>query len=190
MYLRTTARRNQDGTVVRYSQLAENVWDPQKRCAVAKVIYSFGRVQDAEVEKLRRLAHSILRVFPDEASLRAEDDIHIRESRPYGGVYVLEALWREYRARGLVVLGVSEDRGAPRALIEPYVKNLGLTFPILLDPDVATGEAWRVTGLPATYLVRPGGEVAGVAVGAREWNSAPMRALIETMLPGHGPHGR
>lgn len=102
----------------------------------------------------------------------------------------LEALWREYRARGLVVLGVSEDRGAPRALIEPYVRNLGLTFPILLDPDVATGEAWRVTGLPATYLVRPGGAVAGVAVGAREWNSAPMRALIETMLPGHGPHGR
>ena len=95
MYLRTTTRRNQDGTVVRYYQLAENVWDPQKRCAVAKVIYSFGRVQDTEAEKLRRLAHSILRVFPDEASLRAEDDIHIRDSHPYGGVYVLEALWRE-----------------------------------------------------------------------------------------------
>jgi transposase len=95
MYLRTTARRNQDGTVVRYYQLAENVWDPQKRCAVAKVIYSFGRVQEAEAEKLRRLARSILRVFPDEASLRAEDDIHIRDSHPYGGVYVLEALWRE-----------------------------------------------------------------------------------------------
>jgi peroxiredoxin len=102
----------------------------------------------------------------------------------------LDALWREYRARGLVVLGVSEDRGAPRGLIEPYVRNLGLTFPILLDPDLATGSAWRVTGLPATFLIRPGGEVTGIAVGAREWNSAPMRALIETMLPGHGPPGR
>jgi len=100
----------------------------------------------------------------------------------------LEALWREYRDRGLVVLGVSEDRGAPRALIEPYVRNLELTFPILLDPDLAAGQAWRVTGLPATFLIRPGGEVAGIALGAREWNSAPMRALIETLLPPHGVH--
>lgn len=102
----------------------------------------------------------------------------------------LEALWREYRARGLVVLGVSEDRGAPRALIEPYVQNLNLTFPILLDADLQAGSAWRVTGLPATFLIRPGGEVAGLALGAREWNSAPMRALLETMLPRHGPYGR
>ncbi|HEV8617607.1 MAG TPA: TlpA disulfide reductase family protein, partial [Methylomirabilota bacterium] len=81
----------------------------------------------------------------------------------------LEKLWKDHGARGLVVLGVSVDRGAPRALLEPYVRNLGLTFPILLDPDSATATAWRVTALPTTFVVRPGGEVAGMAVGAREW---------------------
>ena len=101
----------------------------------------------------------------------------------------LEALWQEYKDRGLVVLGVSVDRGAPLTLIRPYVQNLKLTFPILLDPELETANAWRVTGLPATYLVRPGGEVAGFAVGAREWHSEPMRALLETMLPG-APHAR
>jgi peroxiredoxin len=95
----------------------------------------------------------------------------------------LEALWRQYRGRGLVVLGVSVDRGAPRALIEPYVKNLALTFPILLDPDMATAGAWRVSGIPTTFVVRPGGEVAGVAVGPREWNGDAMRALLERLLP-------
>ncbi len=102
----------------------------------------------------------------------------------------LEALWRAYRDRGLVVAGVSVDRGAPRALIEPYVRNLGLTFPILLDPEMATARAWRVTGLPATFIVRPGGEVAGMAVGPREWDAAEMRALLESLLPGApGPGG-
>jgi len=95
----------------------------------------------------------------------------------------LEALAREYRARGLVVLGVSVDRGAPRPLLEPYVRRLGLSFPILLDADLATSRAWRVNGLPATFVVRPGGEAIGMALGAREWNSAEMRALLERFLP-------
>jgi peroxiredoxin len=95
----------------------------------------------------------------------------------------LEALWREYRGRGLVVLGVSVDRGAPRPLLDPYVWRLELTFPILLDPDLRASQAWRVTSLPATFVVRPGGEAVGLAFGAREWNSAEMRALLARFLP-------
>ena len=99
----------------------------------------------------------------------------------------LEALWQRYRARGLVVLAVSVDRGSPRSLLEPYVLNLKLTFPILLDPDAQTAGGWRVTALPATFIVRPGGDVTGMVVGARERNSTEMRELVEGLLPGaHG----
>jgi thiol-disulfide isomerase/thioredoxin len=94
----------------------------------------------------------------------------------------LEALWREYRGR-LVVLGVTVDRGAPRLLLDPYVSRLGLTFPILLDGDQRASGAWRVTSLPATFLVRPGGEAVGLAFGAREWNSVEMRDLLGRFLP-------
>ncbi len=94
----------------------------------------------------------------------------------------LEALWREYRGR-LVVLGVSVDRGAPRLLLDPYVARLGLTFPILLDGDQRASAGWRVTSLPATFVVRPGGEAVGLAFGAREWNSAEMRDLLGRFLP-------
>lgn len=96
----------------------------------------------------------------------------------------LESLWQKLRGSGLVVFGVNVDRGAPRSLIEPYVRGKKLTFPILLDPDMATVQAWRVTGLPATFVVKPNGEVAGVAHGLREWDSREMLALLETLLPG------
>jgi peroxiredoxin len=99
----------------------------------------------------------------------------------------LEALWQRYAKRGLVVVGVSVDRGAPRMVLEPYLRNKKLTFPIWLDPDMEVARAWRVTGVPATFLVRPGGEVIGMAVGPREWDSREMRALLESQLPGtHG----
>lgn len=100
----------------------------------------------------------------------------------------LENLWVRYRDRGLVVVGVTVDRGGPRSIIEPYVKGKKLTFPILLDPDMSTAQAWRVTGIPATFLVRPTGEVAGVAHGPREWDSKEMAALLETLLPGAAHH--
>jgi peroxiredoxin len=101
----------------------------------------------------------------------------------------LETLWETWRERGLVVVAISVDRGAPRDVIGPYVQSLGLTFPVLLDADARTAERWRVTGLPTTFIVRPGGQVVGLAHGPREWDSAEMRALLEPMLPRAGRRG-
>jgi peroxiredoxin len=67
----------------------------------------------------------------------------------------LEVLWREYGGRGLVVVGVLVDRAAPRAVLEPYIRNHGLRFPILLDPDSRIAHEWRVTAIPATFAVPP-----------------------------------
>jgi hypothetical protein len=68
---------------------------------VAKVFYNFGGADELDVDKLRRLAASILRVVPDEAApstaTGAVDggDVTVRDSWPYGGVHVLEQLWKE-----------------------------------------------------------------------------------------------
>lgn len=95
----------------------------------------------------------------------------------------LESLWQKLRGQGLLVVGINVDRGSPRPVIDPYVRGKKLTFPILLDPDMRTAHAWRVASLPATFLVKPNGEVAGVANGAREWDSTEMVVLLETLLP-------
>ena len=95
MYLRTTKRRNADGTTVQYCQLAENVWDRSRGCAVARVVYNFGRADQLDREALRRLAHSILRLFSAEDVRVADPDVRVLEAWPYGGLYVLDQLWHE-----------------------------------------------------------------------------------------------
>jgi Transposase DDE domain len=95
MYLRETKRRNADGSVTRYFQLAENEWDREKGFAVAKVVYNFGRAEQLDRAKLQRLAKSILRLFGGEEELAADPEVQVIDSWPYGGVFVLEHLWRE-----------------------------------------------------------------------------------------------
>ena len=95
MYLRTTRRKNADGSTAEYHQLAENVWDPAKGCAVAKVVYNFGRAGQIDREGLRRLAHSILRVFSGEEAVAAEPDVALLNSWPYGTIHVVQSIWRE-----------------------------------------------------------------------------------------------
>jgi len=62
MYLRTTKRKNKDGYVVEYYQLAHNERDPVTRKPVAKIIHNFGRTDALDREELVRLCRSIARV--------------------------------------------------------------------------------------------------------------------------------
>ena len=99
MYIRTTARRNRDGTVARYVQLAHNYRDPADGKCKARILYNFGREEEVDKEALRRLARSIARFLgpEDELELRPELDgrhgIRFLSSRPMGGAYLLDQLW-------------------------------------------------------------------------------------------------
>jgi hypothetical protein len=96
MYLRESKQRRADGSTVAYLQLAENVWNPDKRRSEARVLLNCGRADDADVtERLRRLARSILRrCSAEEIVGAAGGDWRLVCAWPYGDVYVLEALWQ------------------------------------------------------------------------------------------------
>src|SRR6266511_2115081 len=95
MYLRSTPRKNKDGSVVRYLQLAHNVWDPAAKRSRVQVVYNFGREDAANRAALERLVASVSRFLdPDRALAAATEGLSFTESRPLGGVWVLDGLWR------------------------------------------------------------------------------------------------
>ena len=62
MYLRTTRRKNKDGSVVEYFELADNVRDAKTGQPVAEIIHNFGRADELNRDDLVRLCRSIARV--------------------------------------------------------------------------------------------------------------------------------
>ena len=63
MYLRTTQRRNRDGSSVRYLQLAHNQWDPKAARSTVQVLYHFGREDQLDRDAIRRLISSLSRAL-------------------------------------------------------------------------------------------------------------------------------
>jgi DDE family transposase len=94
MYLRSTPRRNKDGSEVRYLQLAHNVWDPAAKRSRVQVIYNFGREEPGTRQALQRLVDSVARhLEPGRATAAAAEGLAFAESRPLGGAWALDALW-------------------------------------------------------------------------------------------------
>ena len=105
MYLRSTKRKNKNGTITEYLQLAHNVRDPETNSTVARIIHSFGRADQLDREALVRLARSIARVcgitildsdatgVHQQGSGGLPDDLEILRTVELGTVLVIETLW-------------------------------------------------------------------------------------------------
>jgi hypothetical protein len=115
MYVKTSVRKTKNGEV-RYLQLAHNEWDAALRQSVPKVVYSFGREDQLDRDAIRRLVASLSRLLEPGAALAATADgeLAFAESRPYGGAYVLDALWHRLGI-GKILAGLAPSgRGRPR----------------------------------------------------------------------------
>jgi hypothetical protein len=120
MYLRTTRRRNSDGTEVRYLSLAHNEWDPEAGRSKVRILFNLGREDGLDPAAIRRLIGSLSRALPaDEALAAAAPELRFCESRPLGGAWLLDGLWSrlgigEILAR--LLRGRRLDPAAERAL--------------------------------------------------------------------------
>jgi len=91
---------------------------------------------------------------------------------------LLEALWRTYRERGVIFVGV-DYLDAPSAAMD-YLQRFRITYPN--GPDVGTriSRLYRITGVPETFVVDPQGRV--VFYKAAPIRPGELEAVIERLL--------
>jgi peroxiredoxin len=94
----------------------------------------------------------------------------------------MQRLYDLYADSGFTVLAISID--ADTVPVRPFVEELGLTFPILLDPKGSIVALYGTAGVPESYVVDKSGKLVLRRIGADDWFSEPNRTLISTLLRG------
>ncbi len=80
----------------------------------------------------------------------------------------LAALYERYRDDGLTVVGVHSPEFAFEAdpgNVERAIDDLGVPYPVVLDPDFATWDAFGTRYWPTTYLIDRQGHVRDMHIG-------------------------
>jgi hypothetical protein len=140
MYLRTTRRKNRDGSEAVYYQLAHNTWNQDTRRSETVIVHNFGRADELDRDALVRLCRSIGRVCGVEVhdplageQVPTDDPVlapGVRQilTRPLGVVWVVEALWARLGLDRLFkgfAAEVSAKADYERALLAMTANRLG-----------------------------------------------------------------
>jgi peroxiredoxin len=95
----------------------------------------------------------------------------------------LEAMWKEFGPKGLVVLGISADAARDAGKVKPLITTKGVTYPVLLDPQTTVVSMYNPSKtMPFNVLVGRDGSIASVHSGYNPGDEVSLRKEIEALL--------
>lgn len=102
----------------------------------------------------------------------------------------MQRLYDEFSGRGLEILAVSVDApfgesdaaGRPGGRLDLFRDELGLTFPILHDPEGRVQRVYGTTGVPETFLIGRDGLIYKKVAGGTQWDSQVNRELVSRLI--------
>ncbi len=90
-----------------------------------------------------------------------------------------EAAYQAYRDDGFVVLGVNVEES--RARVQPFVEDLQMTYPVVLDESGRLVQEYRARGLPMSILVDRDGVIRVRHIGYM--TAEKLEEYLEGVLP-------
>jgi cytochrome c biogenesis protein CcmG/thiol:disulfide interchange protein DsbE len=77
----------------------------------------------------------------------------------------IQAAYEKFEPKGVVVLAIfiREDS----ATVKDYADRIGLTFPMMADPETRVASAYRVFGIPAHFFIDRSGVLRSIETGGQ-----------------------
>jgi len=89
----------------------------------------------------------------------------------------MEKLHQKFKDKDFAMVGINLQESD--ATVLEFYKEHQLTFTTLLDSSGDVGTAFRIRGIPTTFILDKNGIIIGRAMGPREWDSRASFALFE-----------
>jgi len=104
----------------------------------------------------------------------------------------MERLYRAMEGRPFEILAVSIDAPLGRqdaagrlgGDLASFADSLGLTFPILHDPEGRIQAIYQTTGVPESFIIGKDGVIYRKVIGAHEWDSPVWIEQIGRLVDG------
>ena len=87
--------------------------------------------------------------------------------------------WLQHGVFQMLGVNVEEDT----RLMDTFLKDVPVSFPILLDREGTASSAYRLTALPSTYFIDREGVIRAVVIGG-PMQAATIQAHIQDLLEG------
>ena len=75
----------------------------------------------------------------------------------------LQSFYEKYKADGFVLIAINQEETGN--VVEPFVKEFGLTFPVWLDIDYQAQREFNTMNLPSSYVIDRNGRVRLMWIG-------------------------
>ena len=92
----------------------------------------------------------------------------------------MQTLYDELKDDGLAIVAVDVAE-KPRD-VENFVKELGLSFDILLDRQGSVGGSYGARSIPTTYIIDRTGTIIAGRIGGQEWDGPEVVAFFRDLL--------
>jgi peroxiredoxin len=71
--------------------------------------------------------------------------------------------------------------------VRAFVRETGVTFPVLLDPERQVGSRYGVWGYPETFIIDREGRIVEHVIGPRTWDTPAQVAALEGLMRADEP---
>jgi peroxiredoxin len=95
----------------------------------------------------------------------------------------IQEVYDRNRARGLQVLAVNMTYQDSSNAAAEFVREYGLTFPVLLDTTGVVGNGYQMRALPSTFFIDGEGVIQQVIIGG-PMSEATLQSAVEALFAG------
>jgi len=93
----------------------------------------------------------------------------------------MEKLYQQLKGEDFEILAVSVDTAGATA-VGPFMKELHLSFPALLDTRGTVQNLYGTTGLPESFIIGRKGIIEKIVIGPTDWSTPDMVRFFRDLL--------